>query len=1088
MYTIATKKYPLNKEQFDKILLEHLLPYSTEYRLKLKKLLTEMNYIYKNQTHINSVDNKFHFDLGQKVAFSSSGWKSGYTGPKETFHADQRIECQLDTVKASELNRGILLEYIEDVGRKTGYPVEIPTLIQLKRQWDFLTDFFDRDMCLACINESINSISEVTVYEPGTNTIYSANMVGDKEIFILPIVNLKVSNYIDLLMKYLVPWHAVPEGLSDEAQELFQDLCMIYDLDEKCVFYNELESKIYVADEKMLKQFIKDPENDKLKSLHWEVTKFLEEYYRTKCIGEQQYMDTKEKLLQCEKRRADIEPYEECILTDVNRGHWDLWKDETSQGYTVELENEYIARNPVCDINENGVIAIDFGTKSTVVVYQSDMEHSLPMGIGDGNLSKKLDEDSIKKRYENPTVMHFVNLEEFLEDYRARAGRPDTKWNDLTISHTAMDQFSTSQSAEYYEYLHQIKQWAGQRERQFRIQPHVGKSIVLPAFLDLKENDINPIEIYAYYIGLYINNMRKGHGIFLDYYLSFPVTYEMKIREKIVESFEKGLKKSLPESILNNPEIMKRFHVNGDISEPAAYAACALQEYGFEPEEGEEIFYGIFDFGGGTTDFDFGLWKQSKKRRYDYTIENFGAGGDEFLGGENLLEMLAFEVFKKNQNLMREKGYTFKLAPKCNEFIGSDALLADSQEAEKNMHNLMEVLRPYWEQNDDSSDIDNESDTYSEENSKWFNNYIKLILKECEKNGIGGNSAAISSIELILKKIEGKVENNTISIDKAFEQIENFLKSYQIDIHDINIPDNQVFVSDKNETDIDIEFKVDLYNKNGEDTLNESLKFSKKELYQFIEDKIREGVKNFFTSLMLSYQNDKVKKPSTVNILLAGNSCKSPVVKRIFEEEINKRQNEIKTKYHIEGNVEKMFDVFPPLGTKEAYEKMKERGLKPDEGNPEKPTGKTGVAFGLIQLREGGVIERVINVGIEDEVPFQYFIGWMSRKKFVPFKDDSHITKYKGKPDYNTWYKFIEADSSAFELYYTTLPECVEGNLEVNGNAAVKRIRCNLDVVDEEAFVYIRAVNPHTLEYVVAKDEKNIEGTKIGEIIRKELK
>lgn len=46
---------------------------------------------------------------------------------------------------------------------------------------------------------------------------------------------------------------------------------------------------------------------------------------------------------------------------------------------------------------------------------------------------------------------------------------------------------------------------------------------------------------------------------------------------------------------------------------------------------------------------------------------------------------------------MREKGYTFKLAPKCNEFIGSDALLADSQEAEKNMHNLMEVLRPYWE-------------------------------------------------------------------------------------------------------------------------------------------------------------------------------------------------------------------------------------------------------------------------------------------------------------------------------------------------------------------------------------------------------
>ncbi|MBQ5393770.1 MAG: hypothetical protein IIU62_01890, partial [Alistipes sp.] len=74
-----------------------------------------------------------------------------------------------------------------------------------------------------------------------------------------------------------------------------------------------------------------------------------------------------------------------------------------------------------------------------------------------------------------------------------------TKWNNLTISHTAMDQFSNSKSEEYYEYLHQIKQWAGQREKQFRVQSHVGKTYVLPAFLDLDEEAWNPIEIYAYY-------------------------------------------------------------------------------------------------------------------------------------------------------------------------------------------------------------------------------------------------------------------------------------------------------------------------------------------------------------------------------------------------------------------------------------------------------------------------------------------------------------------------------------------------------------------------------------------------------------
>ena len=56
----------------------------------------------------------------------------------------------------------------------------------------------------------------------------------------------------------------------------------------------------------------------------------------------------------------------------------------------------------------------------------------------------------------------------------------------------------------------------------------------------------------------------------------------------------------------------------------------------------------------------------------------------------------------------------------------------------------------------------------------------------------------------------------------------------------------------------------------------------------------------------------------------------------------------------------------------------------------------------------------------------------------------------------------------------------------VDGNAAVKRLRCEIDVVDEDAFVYIRAVNPHTLEYVVAKTD-DIDSSKLGDVVRKEL-
>ena len=58
---------------------------------------------------------------------------------------------------------------------------------------------------------------------------------------------------------------------------------------------------------------------------------------------------------------------------------------------------------------------------------------------------------------------------------------------------------------------------------------------LLQQFRELSDEDLDPIELYAYYLGLYINNMRNG--IFLTYYLSFPVTYEIAVREKIIQSF-----------------------------------------------------------------------------------------------------------------------------------------------------------------------------------------------------------------------------------------------------------------------------------------------------------------------------------------------------------------------------------------------------------------------------------------------------------------------------------------------------------------------------------------------------------------------
>lgn len=397
-----------------------------------------------------------------------------------------------------------------------------------------------------------------------------------------------------------------------------------------------------------------------------------------------------------DKIRADIKEYEPKMLTDVGLGLWELWEMDESKndGVEVKLERSLTARDPKSSIKD-GVVGIDFGTKSTVVVYQEDTVKINPMRVGIGDLGKKIE----KSHYENPTIISFGDLGKFIQDYEAREGRPYTRWEDVNISHAAYNSLLQSASSEYNSYLNELKQWAGQRDKKLKIFDRKGKEFEIKGFSELEDGDINPIEIYAYYLGLYINNQRNG--IFLDYILSFPVTYEMDIREKILKSFYKGIKKSLPLS-LQTPEILSKLKVISGASEPAAYAVIALEENKFEPVSDEKVFYGVFDFGGGTTDFDFGVYREADKdSRYDYVIEHFGAGGDKYLGGENLLELVAFELFKANKEKLLESKIQFTLPPECEKFAGHETLISSAQEARRNTKELMEKLRPLWEGKDD---------------------------------------------------------------------------------------------------------------------------------------------------------------------------------------------------------------------------------------------------------------------------------------------------------------------------------------------------------------------------------------------------
>lgn len=402
-------------------------------------------------------------------------------------------------------------------------------------------------------------------------------------------------------------------------------------------------------------------------------------------------------LLQCDKIRADLDVYAPECLHSISQGHWDLC--DSGKNYndyeilSLPTGETLVARPPWLDVNRSMVCGIDFGTKSTIVACRDKQDHLLKIGTG------KLNKEPESADYENPTVLEIVSLDEFLQAYRECEGRPNTLWRQIKVAHEAnQDMLQQNQKLQTnITFLSDLKQWVGNNKMRLSLQGQ------LKAYGELQDGDFDPIEIYAYYLGLYINRMLQG--ICLHYALSYPVTFNEETRERMLCSFRRGLKKSLPELVQQHPDFDKYFKVYTCVSEPAAYAMAALQEYNLLPKSKEEcVCYGVFDFGGGTTDFDFGYVKRSKNPQAWYQLNHFGGAGDDTLGGENLLQLLAYALYKENFKLMLKEEIEIIRPFSESSLNGMEGLIQTfanfTPYAYINLKVIAEALRPLWEESE----------------------------------------------------------------------------------------------------------------------------------------------------------------------------------------------------------------------------------------------------------------------------------------------------------------------------------------------------------------------------------------------------
>lgn len=414
-------------------------------------------------------------------------------------------------------------------------------------------------------------------------------------------------------------------------------------------------------------------------------------------------------LLKMDNFRAKFPPLSPYRLKSVSEGSVEIMSGtQVPDGYVeLKLDEECVARDPWELVQEGSIVSIDFGTTSTVVAFQNSSGYVELLRMK--SFGKELSESD----FENPTVLEFNNFQKFYDTWTNEDYRPLTEWNDVCASYDAREQLRDHASCG----IANIKTWALKKHNSIplRLEDEINKFPFELSPLDIdddKNKDIgnwqqrplDPIEVYGYYLGLFLNNQTlRGGAIYLDYRLTFPVDFDKETRNRIKQGLRRGILRSLPPSLVYSDKWQDaRFNIELTATEPVALVSSIIPALGLDKDLEKPLAYAVFDFGGGTTDFSAGFYRrptdeEADEHDNDITIQTLAVGGIKNLGGEHILDHLYYAVLKDNATQLMQNNISFVCPTDMNRFIGSDTLWGYGSDAYGNMYILRDRLRPVWE-------------------------------------------------------------------------------------------------------------------------------------------------------------------------------------------------------------------------------------------------------------------------------------------------------------------------------------------------------------------------------------------------------
>ncbi len=609
--------------------------------------------------------------------------------------------------------------------------------------------------------------------------------------------------------------------------------------------------------------------------------------------------------------------------------------NDITYAFPVELllnNTYYNSEKVLCRPLQRKVVSIDFGTSSSCVAVEGEngIELLTLSAIEDGREDINI--------YENPTCVMIYRWKEIYEQWRKE------NKNFPFILKGDLDEEEREEKKVQFDFGYSVKECLNEvsdkelnaiiteikmipkmmsEDIQLTVRPliHQDKKTIrlVDSYEQQDDEKLDVVALYGYILGRAINRVEKNK-IYTRFQITYPVKFNDRVRKKLCASLEYGLKRSIPLPLRDAADGKGRpvFRIETKYPEPVAYIGSVCGKY-LTIDRNNPVArpFAVYDFGGGTLDYSFGIFAQDPDDANSSNIYILGVDGDSNMGGELLIRQLSYWVYTSPTNVKEfvdkripfEKPSSEVLPDNCPEILFNQTASAKSNVRKMNERVTRRIF---------------ESGGLSAANRKIVlpNNEGSQFHPVKRKNTTGTGAANASGSQYLEGQITGT---------------------------------EQVVFLDLDDKEIMIE-----------------VSFDEKELNNKLEKLLADTVTNFKESMQRTFESKREALEKCgiadfqlrdVCIFKAGNSSRNKILEHIMEREFD--ENEILL---VDETNDEFMNTRKNKGGDVLGSRPKQVALTP----------KTAVAFGQLKLSDYFVDDSYIQKG-ESNAPFNWYVGAINR-------------------------------------------------------------------------------------------------------------